>query len=267
MNSQNIVIVPLYKTELNRYQLISLTQCFRIFEGRNIIAVKPANLNIDTILQKFPFTDIVSFDDHFFESIHGYNELMLSPGFYGAFLKYNFMLIYQPDTFAFADGLDYWCAQGYDYIGAPWIKPLKHNNAFNRSVYNLKSYWYTKFNVTRDGLPKSKQFYNKVGNGGFSLRNIKLFHQLSTEEQALAQHYISLKNLAFNEDLFWSIEVNRKKKRINIPGYKTALKFSIETFPEYGYRINHKILPFGCHAWEKHLGFWKDKIEQFGYQL
>lgn len=267
MNSQNIVVVPLYKTALSKYELISLEQCFRVFKDKTIIAVKPVHLDISSILVKFPFSQVISFNDSFFESIHGYNELMLSPVFYKEFLAYNFMLIYQPDTFAFANDLDYWCAQGYDYIGAPWIKPLKHNHAFNRLIYTFKSYLYTKFNVTRQGLPKSKQFYNKTGNGGFSLRNIQLFYQLANEEKSLAEHYVGLKNLAFNEDLFWSIEINRKKKRINIPDYNTALRFSIESFPEYGYSLIDKTLPFGCHAWEKHLNFWKDKIEAFGYKL
>lgn len=267
MSSQNIVIVPLYKTDLNKYELISLQQCFHIFRDKTIIAVKPNGLDISPLLSRFPFSQVISFENHFFESIHGYNALMLSPVFYQAFLSYNFMLIYQPDTFAFSDELDYWCAQGYDYIGAPWIKPLKPDNAVNRAIYNFKSYLYTKFNVTRDGLPKSKQFYNKTGNGGFSLRNIKLFYQLANEEKTLAQYYINLKNLAFNEDLFWSIEINRKKNRIRIPDYKTSLKFSIETFPEYGYKLIRKTIPFGCHAWEKHLEFWKDKIAAFGYKL
>ncbi|WP_316735284.1 DUF5672 family protein [Pedobacter aquatilis] len=267
MSNQNIVIVPLYKSELNKYEVISLTQCFSIFKEKTIIAVKPTNLDISSISINFPFNKVISFDHRFFESIHGYNELMLSAYFYKEFLSYNFMLIYQLDTFAFADKLDYWSSQGYDYIGAPWIKPLKNNNKINQFIYNLKSYLYTKFNITRDGLPKSKQFYNKTGNGGFSLRNIELFYKLAVKEANLAQQYINLKNLAFNEDLFWSIEVNRKEKRIQIPDYKTSLKFSIESFPEFGYEINGKTLPFGCHAWEKHLDFWKDKIEAFGYIL
>lgn len=267
MDSQNIIVVPIYKVKLNTYELISLKQCFSIFKSKLIIAVKPKQLDISQILVDFPFSKIISFEDRFFESIHGYNELMLSPIFYKEFLAYNYMLIYQPDAFVFADMLDFWSNRGFDYIGAPWIKPLMNNNPINRFIYSFKSYLYTKFNVTRDGLPKSKQFYNKTGNGGFSLRNIKLFHKIAEEEKDLAQHYVDLKNLAFNEDLFWAIEINRKNQRIRIPDYKTSLKFSIETFPEYGYAINKSTLPFGCHAWEKHLNFWQDKIEKFGYKL
>ena len=258
--NNNVVVVPIYKNALSRYEEISLTQCFHIFKNNDIVMVKPRHLNVNALLEKYPFDNVIVFDDHFFKDIHGYNELMLSSQFYQSFLSYQFMLIYQTDAYVFKDDLNYWCGLGFDYIGAPWLKPIKNSNAIKVAIFKLKSYWYTKFNVKRNGLPKSKQFYNKVGNGGFSLRNIKLFYELSIKEKKLADYYIGLRNLAFNEDLFWSIEINRKRKRLHIPNYKIACKFSIETYPETAFEINQEKLPFGCHAWEKHLDFWKDKI-------
>ena len=36
----------------------------------------------------------------------------------------------------------------------------------------------------------------------------------------------------FNEDVWWCIELNRKKKNLKIPGYKEAVFFSFENEPE-----------------------------------
>ncbi|MES2650951.1 MAG: DUF5672 family protein [Bacteroidota bacterium] len=267
MAPPNVIVVPLYKDVLNKFEYISLQQCFKIFDTQLICAIKPNSLDLTSLLNEFPFQNIISFDDSYFEDIHGYNKLMMSTLFYEKFLSYNYMLIYQPDAFVFSDKLNYWVNAGYDYIGAPWLRPLKTNSALNQLFLKLKSDVYTKFNIKKAGLPRGKQFFNKVGNGGFSLRNIKKFHELSISKKKTAEYYINLRNPAFNEDIFWSVEVNRQKKKLNIPNYKRAVQFSIETFPEYAFSLNNYELPFGCHAWEKQLDFWKDKIEKEGYTI
>ncbi len=263
----NIVVVPLYKETLDELEYISLQQCFKVFDAGLIYAIKPNSLDLALLLNDFPFQKIISFDDTYFENIHGYNKLMMSTLFYEKFLAHSYMLIYQPDAFAFSDKLNQWANAGYDYIGAPWLRQAKSNSVLDQLFLKLKSYLYTKFNVKKNGLPKGKQFYNKVGNGGFSLRNIRKFYELTISEKETTTSYINLKNPAFNEDLFWSVEVNRKKKQLNIPDYKTAVQFSIETLPAYAFSLNNHQLPFGCHAWEKHLDFWKDKIEKEGYTI
>jgi len=263
----NIIIVPLYKTDLNSFEHISLEQCFKLLGKHHIIAIKPYHLDITSLQTLYPFNEVVSFDDHYFKNINGYNTLMLSNIFYERFLSHQYMLIYQTDAFVFKDDFEKWCSAGFDYIGAPWLRLLKNNTALNKKMVTLKSYFYTRFNIKQNGLPKTKQLYNKVGNGGFSLRNIQKFHELSIINREIAAHYIALNNPAFNEDLFWSIEVNRAKRNLHIPNYKTAVNFSIETFPEEAFKLTNNQLPFGCHAWEKELPFWKNKIVKFGYEL
>lgn len=263
----NVIIVPLYKNELNEFEHISLKQCFKIFTGKTIIAIKPKSLNLSCITKEYPFNDVVSFDDEFFVNINGYNKLMLSAIFYERFLAYNYMLIYQTDAFVFTDQLDFWANAGYDYIGAPWLRPLKNNNLFNRYIFAIKCYIYTKFNVKKNGLPKGKQLYNKVGNGGFSLRNISKFHEICIVKRELAEQYINLNNPSFNEDIFWSIEVNRKSLKLKIPNLREGLKFAFENYPAYAFRLNNGELPFGCHAWEKNLPFWSFYLKNKGYNF
>ena len=254
------VVIPFYKDSLNPDEKISLHQGLDILVGHPIIAIKPHSLDL-TFLDPIKFDQVISFDNKYFQDIHGYNQLMLSTEFYRAFLSYEYMLIYQLDAFVFSDQLHYWCDQNYDYIGAPWLYP--ENNAALHLIYTFKSFLFGTVNWQSNGVPKKKQFYNKVGNGGFSLRRVQKFHDLSIKFADLAAEYLAKQKHEFNEDIFWSIAINRTKKNLLIPKYRTALKFAFETLPERAYKLNHHELPFGCHAWEKELDFWKPHMQKF----
>src|ERR1700744_1519211 len=115
------VVIPVYKTQLSAYEKVSLKQCKDILGDHPVIFAKPVSLNIDGLISVTGFQS-VSFDDHYFESVHGYNELMMAEEFYKSFSDYEYILIYQLDAFVFSDQLDYWCDQDYDYIGAPWLR-------------------------------------------------------------------------------------------------------------------------------------------------
>jgi hypothetical protein len=192
---------------------------------------------------------------------------MLSDTFYKQFLAYKYILIYQLDAFAFKDDLSYWCKQGYDYIGAPWIIQYKYPDFVKALKSKIQHKLHTRFNVQKDGLPSPMQFERKVGNGGFSLRRVSKFHELSISMHQQMEAYLTRDEHRFNEDVFWSIEVNRKQKRLHIPSYKTALKFSMEMSPKDGMEMNHNELPFGTHAWDKNLDFWRPFFKAFGYSI
>src|SRR4029079_3572600 len=86
-----------------------------------------------------------------------YNRLMNIPYFYRHFLEYDYILIYQLDTFVFENNLEEWCNMNIDYVGAPWINSTWVNNL------KKKISWIDKF-------------IYPVGNGGLSLRKVKLFY-------------------------------------------------------------------------------------------
>ena len=44
----------------------------------------------------------------------------------------------------------------------------------------------------------------------------------------------------YNEDIFWSLEVNRKKERLKIPDWKEALRFSFDKNPSECYALNDR---------------------------
>jgi hypothetical protein len=106
------------------------------------------------------------------------------------------------------------------------------------------------------------QFTNRVGNGGFSLRRVKKFYKICREEQQMIAYYnLHNEHHFFNEDVFWSLETNRRHRKLKIPGYKKAVNFSIEFNPEYAFKLTKGRLPFGCHAWDLYSGFWWELLK------
>jgi hypothetical protein len=262
------VVIPVYKTQLTAYEIISLERCKGVLGNHPIIFVKPESLNIDALIADTGFSSI-SFDDHYFESVHGYNELMMAEAFYNAFTAYEYILIYQLDAFVFSDELNYWCEQGYDYIGAPWLRIKPYKNAIDKVFTQAKNYLYMRYDAKyKDGMPKvGKQIEDRVGNGGLSLRRVNKFAACCVQNQSLINHYITLRHPWFNEDIFWSIALNRKKQVIKKPPLKLAVKFSVETNPQRAFSLNNNQLPFGCHGWDKQANFWRPVFKGVGVDI
>jgi hypothetical protein len=263
---QVAVVIPFYKNDLSAYELIALEQCFKVLSAYPVIAIMPQSLVLPPQAVKLPFSGVISFDDEYFSSVEAYNRLMMDEKFYKQFLVYEYILIYQLDAFVFKDELKYWCTQHYDYIGAPWIKPRKQN-IFKRALSGMEYYLHTRYNFQKNGLPTSRQRDYKVGNGGFSLRKTRIFYDICITHKATINYYNGRQHHLFNEDIFWSVEVNRKRKLLNIPPWKTALKFSFEFHPERALAINKNELPFGCHAWDLNIDFWRPIFKKVGTDI
>jgi len=264
---QVAVVIPFYKTELTELEKISLAQCLKTLSSYPIIAIKPASIDLSSIPGISLFSDIISFKNSYFEGVQGYNELMLSPEFYKTFIEFEFILIHQLDAFVFRDELADWCHKGYDYIGAPWLKRLADPDAIKAIKTRMITRYHIFVNTFEGNLPSDRQFDNKVGNGGFSLRRVRKFYNLSIKFQSQIEEYHKRAEHQFHEDVFWSIEVNRKTKHLNIPRYKKALLFSFENRLEQSMKHTHNHIPFGCHAWDQHLNFWRPYMQKMGYEI
>ena len=266
-NKKVAVIIPFYRESIDHFERIALEQCNKKLGSHTLIAIKPHKLTLPEDANAIRFTDVVSFENSYFENIEGYNKLMLSAEFYETFLAYDYILIYQLDAFVFKDELDYRCQQGFDYIGAPWLRDIEHPDFAKAIKSKLKYYLHTRYDTHIKGEPSKYQYENKVGNGGFSLRNVRKFYNLCIKHKAMIDMYLEKGTHHYNEDRFWSIEVNRKNKVLNIPDYKTGAKFSIEHAPPRALKLNNGQLPFGCHAWDRTLDFWRPIFKQLGYSI
>lgn len=262
---QVAVVIPFYREELTDFEKIALLQCQKILAEYPKIAVKPRSLNLPAETSVLTNLQTISFDDEYFEDVWGYNRLMLSDFFYRCFSEYQYILVYQLDAFVLRDDLKYWCGQGFDYVGAPWVRVKPHSGKFSAYWHQLKNDWYVRNNATKNGKPRVEQLEDRVGNGGFSLRKVDTFLKYCVECKPLIEKYQKENNSWFHEDIFWSIELNRKEKRLVIPPLTTGLQFAFETNPQRALLLSYNKLPFGCHAWDKHTDFWRPVFKSMGY--
>lgn len=259
------IIIPIYKRSPEVDEVKSLIQCLKVLGSFPIIFVCPHSLDLseyqNILLKQGKTAAFESFDDKYFDGIEGYNQLVLSVNFYKRFEKSKFMLIYQLDAWVFRDELEYWCNQGYDYIGAPWFEGWEK--------------------------VKSDATIMGVGNGGFSLRRTEQMIKLSRllHQYELINEFIMMLKIksvcqklgifktkidridrivrhGANED-YHLFNISSLFKQFKIAQYPDALRFSFEVNPKSLYKINNDKLPFGCHAWRKHdSDFWKQFIKQ-----
>lgn len=251
------IVIPVYKELTDKYEELSFRQCLKILHNYPIYLLTHEDLPLsryDGIAKEYNIKlGRVFFDPSFFTSIAGYNRLMMSKTFYQSLAAHQYILIYQLDAFIFKDELKYWCNQGYDYIGAPWMINDK-GEMLDRSLWT-------------------------VGNGGLSLRKVShCLKVLSWKGPVIKYRKIKylpymlgwqntiryFKKSGLNEDGLFSGLLSPSYIHYNVPSPEVAAHFAFERFPSYLFDICNHQLPFGCHAFLKfeYDEFWKHYIEK-----
>lgn len=273
------ILIPIYKSNFSKSELVSIKQGLEVFSSYSVIFVCPKSLDLSelqNLTQSYKNIEYKKLEDENFFSVDSYNRMLLDQNFYQNFAPYEFMLIYQTDAYVFSNELEKWCHSGLDFVGAPWFR---------------------KFDVSG----KYKDFIPVAGNGGFSLRNITKINDLMTRKLSFKQmlllrkilaknRVISHKNLAFtwkffvtiknktnslghlcklicnngkapNEDYFFAQTLPLIFPEFISAKATQAISFSFEAQPQTLYQLNDYKLPFGCHAFEKYSpDFWKKFI-------
>lgn len=248
------VIIPIYQATLSELELRSLKQAYTVLGSHPLIIIKPVSLDLSGLLEQFPKLAVETFNDNYFKGIAGYNKLMLSTELYERFRSFTYMLIYQLDAYVFRDELQAWCSKGYDYIGAPWLKKPVYDRPVISGIMRL-----IRWHCQRTNQPTKQALYNKIGNGGLSLRKVESHYQATLTYQKKIAFYLSRERCHFyNEDVFWATEV----PEFAYPQATEALRFAFDKYPSYCYKLTGRQLPFGCHSWYKRKmkKFWKPII-------
>lgn len=251
---QVCVVVPMYKTDLNPYEKISFDQIYKMLSGFPITFIHPESIDLTHLSNAYPLVSYESFSNQYFQGISGYNSLMMSTDLYKRFSDYKYMLIAQLDTYIFKSNLLDFCQQGYDYIGAPWLKKEIYQNFIFSYLLERKKKKYNK-----KGLHSKQNLFDKIGNGGLSLRKIESHIDALERHKDRRDFYLSHPNTPlYNEDVFFALEIPEFK----YPSVEVALQFSFDKYPKYCYKLTSNTLPFGCHGWNKWKWrkFWKDHI-------
>jgi hypothetical protein len=153
MKASVIILIISHKEELTENELLSLRQCYKILGSYPIRILTPKGNSVDFYRTYLPDPVFDFIEPDRLSNYQKFNNYKISLELYQKFSDYELILFYEPDAFVFKDELKSWCKAGYDYIGAPW------------------------FETKRDG----SIYINDVGNGGFSLRNVKSSIQILRE--------------------------------------------------------------------------------------
>ena len=231
-----IIIIPLYKETLEWYEELSLQRNISILKNHPIAFIAPDDLHAKCMLD-YPDIPVIRFPNMYFKNIPSYSKLMLSPDFYKTFFHYKYLLICQTDALVFSDSLLSFCQMNYDYWGAPWPACL--------------------FKVVDN---TGKRDYLRVGNGGFSLRNIRACYNL------LIDNATFIANNPIAEDSVFAY-LGKHSKAFRVAPLSKAYYFSGEWCIDKSIkRIG--ALPFGCHNWYR---FSKDSylkiFRQIGFDI
>lgn len=271
---QVAILIPIYKPILSDSEEKSLKQCIKVLGSYPIIFICGFTFDVSyyySFVNSFGIEfKSCNFNDKYFCSLEGYNELCLSPHFYMSFSEFEYIHIYQLDAWVFRNELDYWCNKGYDYIGAPWYDDWGMSEDINN--INLLA----------------------VGNGGFSLRKVESFIKLLNRSRLkplrsfrrlcndnilrlkrnpLLFILYFIKALGYKNNLQFLLNQGRNEdgflfactklgNLLKMPDVNEALAFAFELHPSISFKKNNEQLPFGCHAWLRYEyeSFWKQYI-------
>jgi hypothetical protein len=257
---------------LDEFEYISIRRAISILSNHPLILVCSNSLNIEKYMSEYDQFLVERFHDSFFESIDGYNRLMMSRGFYKRFLNYKYILIYQLDAYVFRDELNYWCSLNLDYIGAPIVTSSEFEGT--ASIKYLKG---------RNGglsLRKTRSHYNSF-NYYLILKIVKWMFETWEQSKHIKSHTTikpinflvtcllkalkqssNIEKIQMNEDGYWSIVVPCVNWKFRVADVDQAMRFAFEKNPDVLFKMTNFQLPFGCHAWQKYnSSFWKRYIK------
>uniref|UniRef100_UPI0040579906 DUF5672 family protein n=1 Tax=Alistipes sp. TaxID=1872444 RepID=UPI0040579906 len=251
------VVVPIYEEVPSHQSAASFRQMVRILAPRYpILLLAPEGLDLFYYHSCYERCEVERVPREWLGrecGIEGYNRMMLSREFYERFREVEYILICQTDAWIFSDRLEEWCARGYDYVGAPWPK---------RPIYNrwpVRLWLALRKALCGHRHPLMRQdYFNRVGNGGLSLRRVEAFIEAAERHAEMIRLFKERRGTTYNEDWFWSLI----PKEFTYPSFREALAFSFDTHPELCYELAGERLPFGCHGWSKprNYPFWRGFI-------
>ena len=234
-----IVVIPVYKKQLDIFERVSISQLKRVLGRYDVAFVAPLGLDFD---YGFEYRNwrVERFPDMYFQNgTSAYSALLLSPQFYRRFSDYEFMLIYHLDALVLSDRLLEYCTLDFDYIGAP----------------------------------SPKWDWKKLGqviNGGFSLRKISAHIEVTEHKEKIMQGLSAelVRELTGWEDRYFAFCGRQINVRFRVAPLEIGKEFCVMYNIHHSYERLSDKLPFACHRWcDDNLGVWLPVLERLGYVL
>lgn len=242
------IAIPVYTEYIEPIEKIGLERLKKVVGDKNYptIFICPEGLDLSEYRNIYPNFDVFEFDKKWFKGLYEYSQLCMQYDFYNRFSDYEYMFMYQLDSYIWEDRIEEVCNMGYDYIGGP--------------VFSGLSKW--------DLIDKETGKYSpKIGNGGCGWRKIETFKDICDPNGEFRQVYglteDKLKLVRF-EDKYFSNDIE-KLYDLKKPSVNNTLKIVWDmSVPEIWNSIGeYKFFPMCAHGIYKYPDFWKDKIEEY----
>jgi hypothetical protein len=261
-------MIPVHQPQLKADERLSLQACKTHLSTYDCYLVYPDGMDTGAYTTAYPGLLLKPVKADWLASIEAYNRMKISLDFYYLFSNYTHLLTYELDAYIFNANLEAANVFKCDFIGAPFFE----------------GYW-----AAQPGAPLMKGC-----NSGFSVRNIQSCIRVLSEmkkfrfrwmlyqvflapvrrfrlwlNKATGNRYKVFITGSFgfyfgdfhlNEDLVWTEVVPQLFPDFKIADPMSALQFSFEYNLNESLKLNGGRLPLGCHAWYKHLDFWKEYI-------
>lgn len=266
------VVVPLSSDpELSADEEVSLRHVCHFLGGYDRFLIAPRGSGA----ARDGFTTL-EFSHRFFGSATAHHRLLMWRGFYRAFQDYQYILIHHLDALTLSNDLDRWCAAGWDYIGAPWLpcddtpwvkEPHVGNGGFTlmkvasalevlHNRHHLEPHSYVADLVIRNGdlLRPLFRTATRLAEPAGRPAPLQRVLQFWERHEALALN-------GLNNDYFWSFDAVRYLPSFSVAPVAEGLRFAFEAAPRTCFELNHRQMPFGCHAWTKFdRAFWEPHL-------
>lgn len=231
-NSRCAVVVPYYTNPTNPIERFCLSQSVEALkENNDIYFLCP--IGMEPSHGYTSVTNIIISSNHLC-SVESYCRWLLEPELYTLFIKYDRLLILQFDAIVLRDELQYWAAQPYDFIGAPWFDMLIFRPSFRASNY-----------------PKSSNDRLDVGNGGLCMINPRSFLYLQSKYKEVFSEFSVVTGPKAGQEALYSY-LCREDENMRLPDRKVAACFSLELGARDYIRSSEGKLPMGFHAMYKY---------------
>ena len=262
-----VILIIVHKTEITKFEKISIEQCFNVLGNYDIVFICPMELDVTCYRNINNEANFNFIDSRWQSSYFNFNRLKIEPFLYKLYSKYEYILFYEPDAYVINDNLYSWINKGYDNIGGPWLslktgqlEPYSGNGGF--CLRNVGAAITTLQSNTLLFLPKI--VWNMVKELPFrywwkyKFILLRLLFPIFQGSKKFIERY------PFYEDKFWAKIAPIINKDFKVCPATEAMKFAFDAHPDKFFKLNKGQLPMGAHGWYRpeRIDFWKDHIEE-----
>lgn len=244
------IFFSIHTYDLQDFEKMSLNRLYDLYNERGFYIVIPENFDYDYFLKNNLNENIYNkakkynldnhsinyYDNKWFANGHTHSALMLLDSMYQDIknLGYDYMFIYQTDSYIFYDQLEYWINKQYPYLGAYELLIIDN---YDNIFIELDNIYYKKY----------------MFNGGFCLRNVNYIlnniNNIPSLKNNIMENY---SKYVMSEDQYFS-EILYDDKRINEQFIFDSYHFSLSGnyLSKELYLLMDYKYPFGCHGFQR----------------